>query len=158
MADTTSVFYRIGEAIKGAFIGYNSSDTVPVKDIRSLTQAQYNALTSPDANTLYIINDTARDTFVQVTLDYSSTSSGTYTQTGDFTHYNYDSTGGAIIVNLLPVTTHHEVTTHKLSAGSNSVTLTAPSGTTIDGSQTKVLSSIYDSVSIYSDGTNYFIQ
>ena len=157
MADTTSVFYRIGEAIKGAFVGYSASDTVPVRDIRSVTQAEYNALT-PDANTLYIINDTARDTFVQVSLDYSATTSGTYTQTGDFTHYNYDTTSGAITVNLLPVTTHYEVTTHKLSAGSNSVTLTAPTGTTIDGSQTKVLSSLYDSVSIYSDGTNYFIQ
>ena len=35
-------------------VGYDDSDTIPVKTIRRLTQSQYDAL-SPDTNTLYII-------------------------------------------------------------------------------------------------------
>lgn len=38
----------------GAFIKNDDTDSTPVRNIRRLTQAQYNALT-PDANTLYII-------------------------------------------------------------------------------------------------------
>jgi hypothetical protein len=36
-------------------VGYTSGDTVPVTDVRSITQAAYNALGTPNANTAYLI-------------------------------------------------------------------------------------------------------
>ena len=70
------------------------------------------------------------------------------------THHLYS--GIAAAVDLLDPADHVGVTVHKNLLGS-AVVLTPPTGT-IDGAANYTLSALYDSVSIYSDGTNYFIQ
>lgn len=49
---------QVAEGDGGAFIGVvhnDTTDTTPVRRIRSMTQAAYDALGAPDANTLYVI-------------------------------------------------------------------------------------------------------
>lgn len=102
----------------------------------------------------------------------------TYTQIPEHTHHNYDDdaafpgggsgsgNGGAdpLYVDLLDPTLHVEVTVHKKIGSSADVVLVPPSGVTIDGITGDGdisgyhLTSKYESISIYSDGSGYFIQ
>lgn len=85
---------------------------------------------------------------------------GSYTQSDSYTHFVYDddTAGSGINVELLPVANHTGVKTHKKIGNTNSVTLTPPAGVLIDGAPVYVLGSQYQSVQIYTDGTNYLIQ
>jgi hypothetical protein len=76
------------------------------------------------------------------------------------THSLYDDTtaGGTITVSLLAVGSHSGVTTHKKIGNSHMIVLSAPSGVTIDGQSSYNLTTQYESVGVYTDGTNYFIQ
>ena len=85
--------------------------------------------------------------------------SGNSTQSSTYTHVLYDASSGNIIMDLLSPTSHQGVTQHKrIDSSANTVTLSAPSGSTIDGSQTYTLDTQYESIGLFSDGTNYFIQ
>lgn len=93
-----------------------------------------------------------------------------YTQVTGYTHYNYnDDTafgggGGPLYVDLLSVSQHSNVTVHKKIGSSADVVLVPPSGVKIDGitgdgsTNGYHLTSKYESVSIYTDGNDYFIQ
>jgi hypothetical protein len=100
----------------------------------------------------------------------------TYTQTTEHTNYLYDDTlltpggggsggsgsgsggGACMIVDLLPVAQHVGVTIHKKIGDSCDIELVAPVGSTIDGAASYLLTSQYESISIFTDGSNYFIQ
>lgn len=153
MVNTNSIFYKVAEAIKNAFVRFDTSDTNPVKNLRSVTQAQYDAISSKDQNTLYVINNSTRSIFSLTTVSASS-----YTQSSSFTHFNYDCSVNSITVTLLATNQHFGVKYHKLTlqGSTNSVTINPPSGATIDGQNSLSLSNLYDSIGIYSDGTNYF--
>lgn len=85
---------------------------------------------------------------------------GSYTQSDSYTHFVYDddTAGSGINVELLPVANHTGVKTHKKIGNTDSVTLTPPAGVLIDGAPVYVLGAQYQSVQIYTDGTNYLIQ
>jgi hypothetical protein len=85
---------------------------------------------------------------------------GSYTQSDSYTHFVYDddTAESGINVELLPVANHTGVKTHKKIGSTGSVTLTPPVGVLIDGAPVYILSSKYQSVQIYTDGTNYLIQ
>jgi len=83
-----------------------------------------------------------------------------YIQNATYTHNLYDDTtaGGQINVTLLPPAYHVAVTQHKKIGSTANVVLSAPNGTTIDGQTFYTLMNQYESIGIYSDGTNYFIE
>jgi len=83
-----------------------------------------------------------------------------YIQNATYTHNLYDDTtaGGQINVTLLPPAYHVAVTQHKKIGSTANVVLSAPNGTTIDGQTLYTLMNQYESIGIYSDGTNYFIE
>jgi hypothetical protein len=70
-----------------------------------------------------------------------------------------DATSGAITVNLPDAAgnTGRRYSIKKVDATANLVTIDGDGGDTIDGQTTKVLSDQYDSVTVVSDGTNWFI-
>jgi hypothetical protein len=88
------------------------------------------------------------------------TTPGNYIQSNSYTHFVYDDdiAGSGINVTLLPVANHTGVKTHKKIGSTGTVTLNPPAGVLIDGAPIFVLNSQYQSVQIYTDGTNYFIQ
>lgn len=88
------------------------------------------------------------------------TTPGNYIQSNNYTHFVYDDdiAGSGINATLLPVANHTGVKTHKKIGSTGTVTLNPPAGMLIDGAPIYVLNSQYQSVQIYTDGTNYFIQ
>jgi hypothetical protein len=70
-----------------------------------------------------------------------------------------DATGGAINVNLPgAANSRGPISAKKIDAGVNTVTLTPDSvSETIDGATTKVLSTQYQSVTLYSDGSRWWV-
>ena len=104
-----------------------------------------------------------------------SVTTASYTQTTEHTNYLYDDTGltpggggsggsgsggggACMIVDLLPVAQHVGVTIHKKIGNSCEIELVAPVGSTIDGAASYLLTSQYEAIAIFTDGTNYFVQ
>jgi len=85
---------------------------------------------------------------------------GNYTQTDEYSHFVYDddAAGSGINVELLPVVNHTGVKTHKKIGITGTVTLNPPAGVLIDGAPVYVLNTQYQSVQLYTDGTDYLIQ
>lgn len=90
----------------------------------------------------------------------TSVTTTTYNQDGTYTHTLYNDTvaGGQITVALLPPASHSGVTQHKKIGTTASIVLSAPSGVTIDGQPTFALTSQYQSIGLFTDGVNYFIE
>ena len=83
----------------------------------------------------------------------------TYTITDGESHLMVDATSAAVILTL-PMVEKSEgrvLVIKKIDASGNAVTATGDGVETIDGSNTKALSSQYDSVRIISDGTTWWI-
>lgn len=83
-----------------------------------------------------------------------------YTQESSVSHFLYDDTtaGGAINVTLLNPTGVKTVTQHKKIGNTADVTLNAPATYSIDGQNSFTLTEQYESITLYSNGSNYFIQ
>lgn len=88
------------------------------------------------------------------------TAPGNYTQSNIYSHFVYDddAAGSGINVTLLPVAGHTGVKVHKKLGSTGTITLNAPAGVLIDGVPVYVLNSQYQSVKLYTDGTNYLIE
>jgi hypothetical protein len=88
------------------------------------------------------------------------TTPGNYTQINSYTHFVYDddTAGSGINVQLLAIANHTGVKTHKKIGTTGTVTLNPPAGVLIDGAPVFVLNAQYQSVQLYTDGTNYLIQ
>lgn len=89
-----------------------------------------------------------------------SVTTTTYTQETGISHFLYDDTtaGGAISVDLLNPTGVNNVTQHKKIGNTADVTLNPPATYTIDGENSFTLTQQYESITLYSNGSNYFIQ
>lgn len=84
---------------------------------------------------------------------------GTTTQNTSHTHTIYDCTAGDIIIDLADPSSHSGVTQHKrIDNSSNTVTLSSSTGLTIDGESEYIFDIQYESIGIYTNGTEYFIQ
>jgi hypothetical protein len=83
-----------------------------------------------------------------------------YTQPLSATHfiYNDDDAGETITAVLLPPNQQKHITCHKKIGSTAQVILSAQPGTTIDGSSYVTLTEQYQSIKIFSDGSNYFIE
>ena len=81
----------------------------------------------------------------------------TYTQEPNFTHFHYTSAGN-VTIDLIHPTGATYINRHKKLSNAGNVTLDPPEGVTIDGSETFVLNTQYESIALYTDGSNYFIQ
>ena len=94
------------------------------------------------------------------TVSAKSVTTTTYTQETGISHFLYDDTtaGGAISVDLLNPTGVNNVTQHKKIGNTADVTLNAPATYTIDGENSLTLTQQYESITLYSNGSNYFIQ
>lgn len=70
-----------------------------------------------------------------------------------------DATGGAFDVTLPDAADFNgrRFTIKRLNSGSNSVTVAAASGQTIDGASTSVLGTQYLAITVISDGSNWFV-
>jgi len=95
-----------------------------------------------------------------VTVSVKSVTTTTYTQETGISHFMYDDTtaGGAISVDLLNPTGVNNITQHKKIGNTADITLNAPSSYTIDGENSFTLTQQYESITLYSNGSNYFIQ
>ncbi len=84
-------------------------------------------------------------------------STTTHTQAVDTTHnlYNDDTAGAQIDVTLLAPASHKGETTHMKIGSTADVVLTTTSGT-INGAGSYTLTTQYQAVKVFSDGTNYF--
>ena len=87
--------------------------------------------------------------------------SNTYTQAAGNTHtlYNDDDAGvtSDITATLMPAADHTGTSVHKKIGSSHNVIITPPVGATIDGQSSFTLQFENESISIFSDGTNFFI-
>lgn len=85
----------------------------------------------------------------------STTQTGAYTASVNETVL-CDASGAAFTVTLPPVDDSTHVTVKKTDSSANAVTVDSPNSETIDGASSVSLASQYDTVTITSDGTNYF--
>ena len=74
-----------------------------------------------------------------------------------YINYDDDTAAGAITSNLAPVSSGAQSVVHKKLGTTGNIVLTAPSGSTIDGAATYTLTAQNEAVSVYTDGTNYFV-
>ena len=158
---TVNLTYSVADIATGEFI-YTSTKIIDDNTLRF----QFNTAPSVDQYRVVVIATDGANTGTSGTggttnnflLDTVSVS-GVYQQQSNYTHVIYDATEGNITVQLLNTSSHVGVTQHKLTSDTtNTVTLSAPTGATIDGNTTYVLDTQYESIGIYTDGTNYFIQ
>ena len=141
--------------------------THTVADLDSALAADGTVATADGAgNVTWEVPDEA-DVFSVVTVTTAA-----YSQTTQHTNHLYDDTlltpggggsGGSggeacMIVYLLPVAEHIGVTIHKKIGDSCDIELVPPVGSTIDGAASYLLTSQYEAISIFTDGTNYFVQ
>jgi len=93
-------------------------------------------------------------------VNAKSVETTSYTQESGVSHFLYDDTtaGGAISVDLLNPTGVKNITQHKKIGNTADVTLNAPATYTIDGENSFTLTHQYESITLYSNGSNYFIQ
>ena len=91
--------------------------------------------------------------------DVDTVSTTTHLQPVGNTHTIYDDTtaGADITSELMSASDHVGTSIHKKSGNSHNVVITAPAGSTIDGQATFTLSFENESVSIFSDGSNFYI-
>lgn len=68
-----------------------------------------------------------------------------------------DATSGAITVNLGAAATYQDITVKKIDSSANACTVDPNSSETIDGGSTAVISVQYASISLASNGSNWFI-
>lgn len=93
-------------------------------------------------------------------ITVKSVNSATYTQESSYSHFTYDDTtaGEAMSITLLNPTGVTTVTQHKKIGNTADVTLNAPATYSIDGQNSFTLTEQYESITLYSNGSNYFIQ
>jgi hypothetical protein len=70
-----------------------------------------------------------------------------------------DATSGALTVTLPTAAgiTGRQYSFKRISSGANTVTVAAQSGQTIDGAATRVLGTQYETVTVVSDGSNWWV-
>lgn len=68
-----------------------------------------------------------------------------------------DASGGAITVTLPPPSANYRVDVKKIDSSSNDITIATDDTGTIDGASSKTISTQYESITMVSDGTNWFI-
>ena len=143
------------------------SHTHTVSDLDSALAADGSVATADGAGNVVWELPNEADVFSVVTVTNAA-----YAQTTQHTNHLYDDTlltpggggsggsggGACMIVDLLPVAQHVGVTIHKKIGDSCDIELVAPVGSTIDGAASYLLTSQYESISIFTDGSNYFIQ
>ena len=139
--------------------------THTVADLRSGLAADGTVVTADGAgNVTWEVGGGGAAAFSVVSVTTAS-----YTQTTEHTNYLYDDTlltpggggsggGACMIVDLLPVAQHVGVTIHKKIGNSCDIELVAPVGSTIDGAASYLLTSQYEAIAIFTDGSNYFVQ
>lgn len=83
----------------------------------------------------------------------------TYTATDDDFFLKADATSAPITITLRPAAEvlHQVLSIKRLNSGANSVTIDGDGGETIEESANFVLENQYDSVNIYSDGTEWWV-
>lgn len=98
------------------------------------------------------------DAFVKVltaakTIDFTADST-------EATHYTVDASGGAVTATLPLISdaTNNRFSFIKTDSSTLDVTVTAQSGESINGASTSSLLSQYDSVVVYNDGTDWWIE
>lgn len=84
----------------------------------------------------------------------------THTQVVDTTHHLYDddTAGADIIVTLASPASVTKSIIHKKIGTSYNVILTPPAGVTIDGANTYTITQQNESITLFTDGSNYYIQ
>jgi len=95
-------------------------------------------------------------------VNVTTVAGATYTvlRTDDIIHSTYSATGAVTIT--IPTALMAEKKTFTIkdaggNAGTNNITIITQGVETIDGSATYVINSDYDSITLYSDGNNWYI-
>lgn len=144
-------------------IVYDTNSDSPSSNIHTGSVAGTSAtFTQADVTNSLTIGDSASINNSQIVTQATQTITPTTTQTGAYTANNRDcvladGSGGAFTVTLPAVSTDVYVTVKKIDSSTNAITVATPNSETIDGTSSLSLSSQYDSSTIVSDGTNYFI-
>lgn len=68
-----------------------------------------------------------------------------------------DATAGDVVITLASAATINDVTIKRIDGSANAVTIVCNGAQTIDGGTTAVLINQYESISLFSDGVNWFI-
>lgn len=132
----------------------------------TLRTGSLNTTTGTVSDTLDVFNSLSVGNYgsingSQIVTQATQTITPTTTKTAAYTADNRDcvlcdASGGAFTVTLPSVATDVYTTVKKIDSSTNAVTVASPNTETIDGASSVSLASQYDSVTVTSDGTNYF--
>ena len=147
---TENIVYSVTDATTKEFVYVQgeatTDDSLTLTFDQAPTQDEYNVTViggaSSGTNTVQIITTT------------------THTQVVDTTHHLYDddTAGGDIIVTLAAPVSVTKSIIHKKIGTSHNVILTPPTGVTIDGASVYIITQQNESITLFTDGTNYYIQ
>ena len=129
-------------------------------DLADIVTRAHNSLTSIQggASNQYYHLTQSEHTCVSA-FDSISTKTGAYTVVSTDHIILGDASGGAFTITLPAAADHtgREFTVKKIDGSANAVTVDGNSSETIDGAATYALSSQYSSVTVVSDGSNWYI-
>ena len=140
----------------GAVVGEEAADTIP-RGMHTIRQS---------GSDIFLDANDASGNITSIQLGggggnvVETVTSNTYTQPSTTTHTIYNdndvSVTQDIVATLMSPADHTGTTVHKKVGNSHNVIITPPSGT-IDGASSFTLQFENESVSIFSDGTNFYI-
>lgn len=147
---TENIVYSVADATTKEFVFVQgeatTDDSLTLTFDQAPTQDEYNVTViggaSSGTNTVQTVTTT------------------THTQVVDTTHHLYDddTAGADIIVTLASPASVTKSIIHKKIGTSHNVILTPPTGVTIDGANTYTITQQNESITLFTDGSNYYIQ
>ena len=147
---TENIVYSVADATTKEFVFVQgeatTDDSLTLTFDQAPTQDEYNVTViggaSSGTNTVQTVTTT------------------TYTQVVDTTHHLYDddTAGADITVTLASPASVTKSVIHKKIGTSHNVILTPPTGVTIDGANTYTITQQNESITLFTDGSNYYIQ
>ena len=163
-ATTNSAFIATGDATAGAS-GNITIQTGAATTTRGTITLNGSAI-SANATKIGSVadptlpQDAATKNYVDLHAGVVTAKTATYTALISDNYIDADATTAAFTVTLYPVATNsgRSITITKIDASANAVTVKANAAETINGSNTAVLSARYETITLYCDGTTWYIQ
>ncbi len=148
--DTENIVYSVADATTKEFVFVQGEATTG--DILTLT---FDQAPTQDEYNVTVIGGAGSGTNTIQTVTTT-----THTQVADTTHHLYDddTAGDDIVVTLVSPATIVKSVTHKKIGSNHNVILTPPTGVTIDGYSIYNITQQNESVTLFTDGINYYIQ
>lgn len=148
LAGNTAVELTTNKNAAGGYPGLNGSSLMSLAQMGTGTPSSSNFLRGDG-------------TWAAPTTSYSTTTStktSAYTTTASDDYILVDAAGGAITIGMHAASTATKpVTIKRINSGANNVTIDPNASETIDGATTRVLAQQWESVTLVSNGSNWFV-